>query len=176
MTDNLDLVTKKKWFTIKNVSSCKEAIYNIMLTWFEQLTPHIDNFFAELHIRIPGNEIHYIRIFPRPWWSALTRKFADRLDKYILLQLGHICHVKKFKVKELYQYKKKLPKACGITDHIHAGLTEMDQTQLSIWGYRVFCWYTTNPLLYKWFQMQEQVAESRCNQHEDARRLTASSE
>ena len=74
--DKVDTMTKYVWFSNKPEDR-REKVIDMMNKWFEALTPHIDEFLIELSIRPPGSSIKYIPIFPRPWWSPYTHRFAQ---------------------------------------------------------------------------------------------------
>ena len=148
--DDLDMMTRHAWFSTVDPSARREKVISIMNEWFDNLIPFIHNFLVELNVRIPGCIIKYVPIFPRPWWSAYTHRFASSLDKYLLLCLSQIYRIRQLPVKHIFKYYKRVPIIKDLRDMVQEGLTEADKTHLNQWGYQVFCSSVMSPLLHAW--------------------------
>ena len=66
-----------------------------MNKWFNALKPHIDDMFDAVKKRTPNGDILYLPILPRRSWLAESRKFAIRLNEYVI---KHMPIEKKFEV------------------------------------------------------------------------------
>ena len=135
-------------------------VIEVMNTWFDAITPLIDEFILELNFRIPNCSIKYIPIFPRPWWSPYAHRFAHSLDKYVLLKIGREYRIRALPVRRLFVHYKKVPILKDLRDIVHPGLTEQDDTHLCSWGYQIFVLNVMSPLLHNFHIVRADVEVS----------------
>ena len=127
----------------------------LMKTWYDALTPCINEFFEELMQHIPGCVIRYTPILQRPYWQQRARHFARWLDHYVLAKIGKTFGIKESPVRKLYKLPTLVrPKACFVDDMM-PGFLNSDDVHLSTWGNRLFVMCAMMPILHKWLHYFE---------------------
>ena len=150
-TEDLDLFLKHHLATKTSQYDKRLFARSTMTTWYNDLTPEIDQFFEKLQKQVPGCEMKYISIFERPWWGFHARKFAHWLNHYVLGVLGRHYRIKELKVPLLFRYQRRIEHRKMPRDDILPGLLELDDVHLSSWGMRALTTSAMSPLLHKWF-------------------------
>ena len=125
-----------------------------MEQWFTDLEPCMEEFLAELAMRIPGVKIRYVKIMPRPSWSEYGRRFAERLDNHVVNGIGRIYRIRMCQAPHMYKYRLKLESKPGMTDSVLRGLLDKYGVHMNMWGYSVFATSVVVPILHNWFASQ----------------------
>ena len=114
----------------------RRLIKSTLDDWFEQLKEKIDEFMQVLSDNVPNVKIRYVKILPCHYWSAYGRKFASRLDGYVLNGIGRRYRVRMLQLTHMYRYCQKLSLCSVVHDYVLPGLPDNKGVHMNAWGTR----------------------------------------
>ena len=106
-----------------------------MKEWYTSLITYVHQLLYDIRRAQLLCKIYYIPIFIRPWWLPDTRKLAGWLNHLVLGKVGHSYRVKEVKIRNIFNYRHRLPASQFRCDEIMPGLLETDDVHLSQWSY-----------------------------------------